>query len=76
MKENVLEQDNESAIKLETNGQTLAGPRSRHIDVRYFRIKDCTKDARIRIRHCPTLQMVGDFFTKQISEAYLRRSEM
>ena len=31
--ENVLEQDNESAIKLETNGRTYAGPRSQHIDI-------------------------------------------
>ena len=34
--ENVLEQDNQSAIKLEANGRASAGPRSRHIDIRYF----------------------------------------
>ena len=70
--ENVLEQDNESAIKLETNGRTSAGPRSRHIDIRYFWIKDRTKEAGIQIRHCPTLQMVGDFFTKPLQGGLFR----
>ena len=59
--ENYLEQDNESAIKLATNGRSSAGPRSRHIDIRYFWIKDRTKASGIQIRHCPTLQMLGDF---------------
>ena len=69
--ENVLEQDNESAIKLETNGRMSAGPRSRHI-VRYFWIKDRTKEAGIQIRHCPTLQMIGDFFTKPLQGSLFR----
>lgn len=36
MIESVFEQDNESAIKLEKNGRASAGPKSRHIDIRYF----------------------------------------
>ncbi|KAI2498512.1 Reverse transcriptase (RNA-dependent DNA polymerase) [Fragilaria crotonensis] len=65
--ENYLEQDNESAIKMEKNGRSLAGPRSRHIDIRYFWIKDRTQSSRIQIRHCPsTLQMLADFFTKPL----------
>ena len=60
-----FEQDNKSAIKMETNGRTSAGPRSRHIDVRYFWIKDRVKSANVTIRHCATtLQMIADFFTK------------
>ena len=64
--ETFLEQDNESAIKLETNGRTSAGPKSRHINIRYFWIKDRTQAAGITIRHCPTLRMLGDFFTKPL----------
>jgi hypothetical protein len=56
-----FEQDNESAIKLETNGRISAGPKSRHINIRYFWIKDRSKDANITIRHCPTLAMLADF---------------
>ena len=66
IKESVLEQDNESAIKLERNGRMSAGQKSRHINIRYFWIKDRTKNAGIKIRHCPTLEMLADFFTKPL----------
>ena len=61
-----LEQDNESAIKMEKNGRLSAGPKSRHINIRYFWIKDMVKDANITIRHCPTTVMLADFFTKPL----------
>ena len=73
VKESILEQDNESAIKLEKNGRASAGPRSRHIDIRYFWIKDRTKAAGIKIRHCPTAQMLGDFFTKPLQGSLFRK---
>ena len=73
MKDTMFEQDNESAIKLEKNGRASAGPRSRHIDIRYFWIKDRTKLADITIRHCPTLQMLGDFFTKPLQGNLFRK---
>ena len=74
VKENILEQDNESAIKfLETNGKASGGPRSRHIDIRYFCIKDRTRAAGIKIRHCPTEQMLGDFFTKPLQGSLFRK---
>lgn len=69
----MFEQDNESAIRLEKNGRASAGPRSRHIDIRYFWIKDRTKLADITIRHCPTLQMLGDFFTKPLQGNLFRK---
>jgi hypothetical protein len=73
LEENVLEQDNESAIKLEKNGRTSAGPKSRHIDIRYFWIKDRLYGEDILVRHCPTLQMLADFFTKPLQGALFRR---
>ena len=66
MTESVLEQDNKSAMKLETNGRMSAGRKSRHINIRYFWIKDRTSANRITIRHCPTLEMLADFFTKPL----------
>jgi hypothetical protein len=62
--ENVLEQDNESAIKLAVNGRTSAGAKSRHLDIRYFWIKENLETMKIKVRHCRTLKMLGDFFTK------------
>ena len=40
LSENTLMQDNTSAIKLETNGRIPCTGNSRHIDVRYFFVKD------------------------------------
>jgi hypothetical protein len=73
VEESFLEQDNESAIKLEKNGKMSAGPRSRHIDIRFFWIKDRVNNGNIKIRHCPTLQMLADFFTKPLQGALFRK---
>ena len=69
---NVLEQDNESAIKLERNGRTSVGPKSRHIDIRYFWIKDRAKSENVKIRHCPTWRMLADLFTKPLQGTIFR----
>jgi hypothetical protein len=71
--ENYFEQDNKSAIKLEKNGRLSAGPRSRHINIRHFWMKDRVKNAGITIRHCLTLLMIGDFFTKPLQGALFRK---
>jgi hypothetical protein len=69
---NVLEQDNESAIKLEVNGRTSAGAKSRHLDIRYFWIKENLEDMHIKVRHCRTLKMLADFFTKPLQGSLFR----
>jgi hypothetical protein len=67
--ENILEQDNESAIKLEANGRTSAGAKSRHLDIQYFWIKENLETMGIKVRHCRTLKMIADFFTKPLQGA-------
>ena len=67
--ENFLEQDNESAIKLEANGRTSAGAKSRHLDIQYFWIKENLETMGIKVRHCRTLKMIADFFTKPLQGA-------
>ena len=73
IKQNVFLQDNESAIKLETNGRLSAGRRSRHIDIRHFFIHDRIKIEKLLIQHCPTLLMLADFFTKPLQGALFRK---
>jgi UDP-glucose-4-epimerase GalE len=51
-------QDNESTIWFEKNGRKSCGPNSRHIDIRYFFIKD---GVGYEIQYCPTEQMLADF---------------
>ena len=59
-------QDNQSAIKLATNGRASAGHKLRHINIRHFWIMDRLKSEGITIHHCPTEQMLADFLTKPL----------
>jgi hypothetical protein len=69
---NILYQDNKSSILLETNGRGSSGKRTRHINVRYFFIKDRVESKEIRIEYCPTGIMVADYFTKPLQGVMFR----
>ena len=69
IKTHILQQDNESAIKLEKNGQKSAGQRSRHIHIRYFFITDQIAQGNVEVRYCPTDEMQGDYMTKPLQGA-------
>ena len=71
--ESVLYQDNKSAILLEQNGRQSSGKRTRHINIRYFFIKDRVGAGELRIEYCPTSEMVGDFFTKPLQGTPFRK---
>jgi len=64
VKDNILFQDNRSAILLESNGRKSAGKRSRHLNIRYFFITDQKEKKNLSIHYCPTDDMIGDYFTK------------
>jgi hypothetical protein len=51
-------------MKMEKNGRQSAGQRSRHINIRYFFIKDKIDKKEINLMYCPTGEMVADFFSK------------
>jgi hypothetical protein len=57
-------QDNQSAMKMEKNGRQSAGQRFRHINIRYFFIKDKIDKNEINLMYCPTGEMIADFFSK------------
>ena len=65
-KQTILYQDNTSAILLEKNGRDSAGKRSRHINIRYFYIKDKIESKELEIKYCPTDEMVADYMTKPL----------
>jgi hypothetical protein len=73
LKENILYQDNQSTIRFERNGRKSCGPNSRHIDIRYFFIKDRIGLETIDLQHCPTEQMLADFFTKPLQGSLFRK---
>jgi hypothetical protein len=60
-------QDNMSAMRMERNGRSSAGHKSRHINIRYFFIKDRIAKGEINLVHCAaTGIMVADFLTKPL----------
>ena len=66
-------QDNTSAMKLESNGLQSCGEKSRHIDIRFFFIKDVLKRENIELKHCPTERMIADFFTKPLQGGLFKK---
>jgi len=64
--DNIIFQDNKSAILLENNGKRSSGKRTKHINVRYFFIKDRIDHGEISVEYCPTDEMIADFFTKPL----------
>ena len=56
--------DNQSAIFTANNPET--SQRSKHLEIRWFRIRDYINDLTLQVRHIPTLDNVADFFTKSL----------
>jgi hypothetical protein len=73
IKRNIYNQDNQSAIRLEKNGKKSEGQKSRHIDIRYFWVKDRLDSNDVSIVYCPTESMLADFFTKPLQGNLFRR---
>ena len=61
-----------SAIHIEKNGRVSSSARSRHINIRFFFIKDILKRENIDVKHCPTERMIADFFTKPLQGKLFR----
>jgi hypothetical protein len=66
VEDNILYEDNESAILLEKNGQRSSSKRTRHLEIRYFFVTDNVRRGRLSIQHCPTVEMIADCFTKPL----------
>ena len=72
-KQTILYQDNTSAMLLEKNGRESSGKRTRHINIRYFYIKDRIEKGDIEIKHCPTDEMVADYMSKPLQGKTFRK---
>jgi hypothetical protein len=58
--------DNTSSMKLEANGKSSSGKRTRHFDIKYFYITDLIKRDLVQIEYCPTDEMIADYMTKPL----------
>eukprot|EP00957_Ditylum_brightwellii_P121475 9264279-Ditylum_brightwellii.AAC.1 len=52
--DNIVYQDNESAIRLEKNGKGSSSKCTRHIGIRYFFVTDCIEAGDMTTEYCPT----------------------
>jgi hypothetical protein len=69
----IIYQDNKSAILLETNRRASSSRRTKHVNVRYYFIKDRIESGEVVVEHCPATEMIGDFFTKPLQGAMFIR---
>ena len=65
-------QDNKSTILLAERGKT-SSPRTKHIAVRYFFLKDRIQQGELNIQYLPTGEMVADILTKPLQGEHFRR---
>ncbi len=62
--DNILYQDNKSAILLETNGWASSSKQTKHIEIWYYYIADRIAKGDLSVVWCPTNKMITDFLSK------------
>jgi hypothetical protein len=67
--DNILHQDNRSAILLEKIGRMSSGKRTKHIAIRYFFVTDRIRAGEISPKWCPMGEMIAGFLTKPLQGA-------
>ena len=65
-KETILYQDNTSTILLENNGMESSSKRTRHINIRYYFIKDRILAGDLKVKYCSTEDMIADYMSKPL----------
>lgn len=65
-------QDNVSTMALANKGQSTS-ERTRHINLRYFWIKDRIEAGEIQLEHLPTTEMIADILTKPLQGNLFRQ---
>jgi hypothetical protein len=71
--ENIVYQDNESAILLERNGKASSSKRTKHIHIRYFFVTYRINKQELTMEWRPTGDMIADFMSKPTQGALFRK---
>jgi hypothetical protein len=66
--ETEIREDNCSTMLLMRNGSLSSGKRTKHLDVRYFYVKDLIDKGVIKLSHCMSDSIIADYFTKPTQE--------
>jgi hypothetical protein len=64
--DNILYQDNKSAMLLEMNGRALSSKRTRHIEIWYYYVANQVSKGDLSVVWCPTDEVIADFLTKPL----------
>ena len=51
---------------MEVNGRTSCTGNYRHINIRYFFVKDRVNSGEVKLLYCPTARMLADYSTKPL----------
>jgi hypothetical protein len=62
----ILYGDNQGAIQIANNPEYHA--RTKHIDIQYHFIRECVENGVIKLKYCPTEDMVADGLTKALAK--------
>ena len=62
----IIKEDNKSTMLLMKNGRLSSGKRTKHLDIRYFYVRDLLERGILTVEHCSSDDMIADFFTKPI----------
>ena len=65
----IIFQDNKSTIQLANNGPT-SSKRTKHINIRYYFVKEKIDNGEVVIQHVPTSEMVSDVLTKPLNGSH------
>jgi len=64
-------QDNMSTIKLAEKGNSTSD-RTRHIKIRYYFVNQFLENGEMKIKYCPTDEMVADILTKPLQGEHFK----
>ena len=67
----VLEMDNKGAVNLANNYSV--GGRTRHVDVRFFYLRELKEEGLMVIKHVPGIENDADIFTKNVDAQIFER---
>jgi hypothetical protein len=73
VKDCMIYQDNMSTILLAENSKASSSKLTRQINIRYFFVTDLVKKGQVKVTHCPTEDMVSDYFTKPLQGSAFRK---
>ena len=67
-----LYQDNISTQLLIKNGKMSSGKKTKHINAKFFFIKDRVNDGEVKVLNCPTEKMWADIMTTPLQGTAFR----